>query len=54
MNENQDHFEKITKIEKDHLEIETNMGIIQININDSTLIKSTSTVRKGSEVIGSA
>jgi len=37
---------KITKIEKDHLEIETNMGIIQININDSTLIKSTSTASK--------
>lgn len=37
---------KITKIENDHLEIETNMGIVQININDSTLIKSTSTVNK--------
>ena len=37
---------KLTKIENDHLEIETNMGIVQININDSTLIKSTSTVNK--------
>ena len=37
---------KITKIENDYLEIETNMGIVQININDSTLIKSTSTVNK--------
>ena len=37
---------KITKIKNDHLEIETNMGIVQININDSTLIKSTSTVNK--------
>ena len=37
---------KITKIENDHLEIETEMGVIQIIVSDSTLIKSTSTVNK--------
>ena len=37
---------KITKIENDHLEIETEMGVIQIIVSDSTLIKSTSTVDK--------
>ena len=37
---------KITKIENDYLEIETEMGVIQIIVSDSTLIKSTSTVNK--------
>ena len=37
---------KITKIENDHLEIETEMGVIQIIVSDSTLIKSTSKVNK--------
>ena len=37
---------KITKIENDYLEIETEMGVIQIIVSDSTLIKSTSKVNK--------
>ena len=37
---------KITKIENDYLEIETEMGVIQIIVTDSTLIKSTSKVNK--------
>ena len=42
---------KITKVENDSLEIETNMGIVQININDSTLIKSTNTISKSELLI---
>ena len=42
---------KITKVENDYLEIETNMGIVQININDSTLIKSTNTISKSELLI---